>query len=103
MDEEFVFFSVIGIFSRRKLGKIADYFEFTVPRHHCDGLRSYVMITSSTFELLTNLLAPSEHIGRPSIEQRRQRAVTVRARRTRRLALRYLMAHFSRSAQGREN
>ena len=42
-------------------------------------------MTSTTFELLTNLLAPSEHIpkgnlfGRPPIEQRKQIAVTVSA------------------------
>ena len=61
------------------------------------------MLTSTTFELLTNLLAPSEHIGRPPIEQRRQIAATVRARRTRRPALRHLIAHFLCSAQGQEN
>ena len=32
LEEEFVFFSVICTFSRRKLAKIAGYFELTVPR-----------------------------------------------------------------------
>ena len=56
------FFSVICIYSRRKLAKIAEYFELTVPRYHCYGFKSHFRMTSTTFELLTNLLAPSKHI-----------------------------------------
>lgn len=82
-EDEFVFFSVICILSRRKLARIAHYFEITVPRYHCDGFRSHFRMTSSTFELLAQLLSPSEHIpkgnvfGRRPIEARKQIAVTV--------------------------
>ena len=58
-EDEFVFFSVICIFSRRKLARIAHYFEITVPRYHCDGFRSHFRMTSSTFELLAQLLQVS--------------------------------------------
>ena len=61
-EDEFVFFSIMCIFSRRKLVRIAHYFESTVPRYHCDGFRSHFRMTSSTFELLAQLLSPSEHI-----------------------------------------
>ena len=74
LEEELVFFSVICIFSRRKLAKIAGYFELMVPRYQCDGFRSHFRITSTTFELLTNLLAPGEHIhlvGRPLNKENR--------------------------------
>ncbi|XP_020614318.1 uncharacterized protein LOC110052531 [Orbicella faveolata] len=82
-EDEFVFFSIMCIFSRRKLVRIAHYFENTVPRYHCDGFRSHFRMTSSTFELLAQLLSPSEHIpkgnafGRRPIEARKQIAVTV--------------------------
>ena len=33
LEEEFVIFSVICIFSWHKLAKIADYFELTIPRY----------------------------------------------------------------------
>ena len=33
LEEEFVLFSVICIFSQRNLAKIADHFELTVPRY----------------------------------------------------------------------
>ena len=49
---EFVFFSIMCIFSRRKLARIAHYFEITVPRYHCDTFRSHFEMTSSTYELL---------------------------------------------------
>ena len=62
LEEEFVLFSVICLYSQHKLTKIADYFELTVPRYHCDGFRSLFPMTSTTFELLTNLLARSVHI-----------------------------------------
>ena len=60
--EEFVFYSVICIFSWHKFAKIVEYFELTVPRYHCDGLRSHFWMTSTRIELLTNWLAPTEHI-----------------------------------------
>ena len=34
LEEEFVFFSALCLYSRRQLAKIADYFELTVPRYH---------------------------------------------------------------------
>ena len=63
-EEEFVFFFfyVISVFSRRKLAKIADSFELTIPLYGCDSIRGHFRMKSTTFELLTNLLAPSEHI-----------------------------------------
>jgi len=82
-EDELVFCSIMCIFSRRKLARIAHYFETTVPRYHCDGFRSHFRMTSSTFELLARLLSPSEYIpkgnafGRKPIEARKQIAVTV--------------------------
>ena len=82
-EEEVLFFSISCIFSRRELARIAQYFEVTVPRYHCDGYRSHFRMSSSTFELLAQLLAPSEHIpkgnafGRRPIEARKQIALTV--------------------------
>ena len=82
-EDEFVFFSIMCIFSRRKLARIAHYFEITVPRYHCDDFRSHFQMTSSTFQLLAQLLSPSEHIpkgnafGRWPTEARKQIAVTV--------------------------
>lgn len=71
------------IFSRCKLARIAHYLEITVPRYHCDGFRSHFQMTPSTFELLAQLLSPSEHIpkgnsfGRRPTEARKQIAVAV--------------------------
>ena len=62
LEEEFVFVSVICLYYRCKLAKIADYFELTVPRYYWDGFRSHFRKISETFELLTNLLAPRVHI-----------------------------------------
>ena len=82
-EDEVLFFSISCIFSRRELARIAQYFEVTVPRYHCDGYRSHFRMSSSTFELLAQLLAPSEHIpkgnafGRRPIEARKQIALTV--------------------------
>ena len=96
-EDEFVFFSIMCIFCRRKLVRIAHYFEITVPRYHCDGFRSHFQMTSSTFELLAQLLSPSEHIpkgkafGRRPIEARKQIAVTVWAMATKRPAVKYLI------------
>ena len=49
-EDEFVLFSVMCIFSRRKLARIAPYFKITVPRYHCDGFRSHFQMTSTTFD-----------------------------------------------------
>lgn len=60
--------------------KLADYFELTVPCHHCNGFRKHFWIKSMTFELLNHLLAWSEHTNlvlKPPTEQRKQIAVTV--------------------------
>ena len=73
-EDEFVFSAIMCIFSRRNLAKIAHYYEITVPRFR---------MTSTTFELLCQLISPSEHIpkgnafGRRPIEARKQIAVTV--------------------------
>ena len=37
--------------------QIADYFELLVPCYHCDGFRNHFQVKSTTFELLTHLLA----------------------------------------------
>ena len=68
LEEEIEFSSVPSIFSRRKLAKIADFFELKVSRYHLDGFWSHFWMTSTTFELLANFLAPSEQmhlVGRP--------------------------------------
>ena len=72
LEEEFVSFSVICTFSRRKLAKncglLRTHGSPLSISYQCDGFRRHFQITSTTFELLTNVLAPSEHIhlvGRP--------------------------------------
>ena len=81
--EFLLLFSISYIFSRCKLARIAQYFEVTVPRYHCDGYRSHFRMSSSTFELLAQMLAPSEHIpkgnafGQRPIEARKPIALTV--------------------------
>ena len=68
LEEELAFSSVTSIFSRRKFAKIADFFEPKVSRYHLDGFKSHFWMTSTTFELLANFLAPSEQmhlVGRP--------------------------------------
>ena len=68
LEEELAFSSVTSIFSRRKFAKIANFFELKVSRCHLDGFRSHFWMTSTTFELLANFLAPSEQmhlVGRP--------------------------------------
>ena len=59
LEEELAFSSVTSIFSRRKLAKIADFFELKVSRYHFDGFWSHFWMTSTTFELLAIFLAPS--------------------------------------------
>ena len=68
LEEEIAFSPVRSIFSRRKLAKIADFFELKVSRYHLDGFCSHFWMTSTTFELLANFPAPSEQmhlVGRP--------------------------------------
>ena len=105
LEEEFVFFLVIWIFYWRKLAKIPDSFELTVPRCRCDGIRRHFRMKSTTFELLTNLLAPSEHkdlVGCPLNKENRWLRLSGPWW-TNRLAVRYLIVHFSPSTQGRGN
>ena len=59
LEEELAFSSVTSIFSRRKFAKTADFFELKVSRYYLDGIRSHFWMTSTTFELLANFLAPS--------------------------------------------
>ena len=51
-EDNFVLFSIMCIFSQRKLARIAHYFEIMVPRCYCDGFRSHFWMTPTTFELL---------------------------------------------------
>jgi len=82
-EDEFVFVPILCIFPQRKLARIAHHFEITVPRYHCDGFSSHFWMTPSTFELLAQLLSPSEHIpkgnafGRQPNEAKEEIAVTV--------------------------
>ena len=62
LEEEIAFSSVPSIFSRRKLAKIADFLELKVSRYNLDGFWSHFWMTSTTFELLANFLAPSEQM-----------------------------------------
>lgn len=62
VEEEFVFFSVICICSQPKLATIADYFKLSVPCYWLWWVEEQFQMTSSTFEWLTNLLAPNELI-----------------------------------------
>ena len=92
-------------FSRHKLAKIADSLEHAVPRYRCDCIRRHFWMTSTTFELLTNLLAPRKHIhlvGCPLNKENRWLWLSGPWW-TKRLAVRYLIAHFSSSTQGRKN
>ena len=59
LEEELAFPSVTSIFSRRKFAKTADFFELKVSRYYLDDIRSHFWMTSTTFELLANFLAPS--------------------------------------------
>ena len=82
-EDDFILFSATSIFSRRTLARISEFFEETVPLYHGDVFRSHFRMTSSTFEMLAQLLAPSEHIpkgnafGRRPIDPQKQIAVTV--------------------------
>ena len=62
LEEELAFSSVTSVFSWRKFAKIADFFKLKVSRYHLDGFTSHFWMTSSTFELLANFLAPSEQM-----------------------------------------
>ena len=82
-EDDFILFSTASIFSRRTLARISEFFEETVPLYHGDVFRSHFRMTPSTFEMLCQLLAPSEHIpkgnafGRRPIDPQKQIAVTV--------------------------
>lgn len=82
--DELILLASCCVFFRRKWARISRYFESTVPRYHCDVFRSHFRMSKSTFEMLVNLLAASEHIpkadspfGRPCIEPQKQVAVAI--------------------------
>ena len=62
LEEEIEFSSVPSIFSRRKLAKIADFFELKVFRYYLDRFWSHFWMTSTTSELLANFLSSSEQM-----------------------------------------
>ena len=62
LKRNFYFFSVICICSQPKLATIADYFKLPVPCCWLWWLEEQFQMTCSTFEWLTNLLAPKELI-----------------------------------------
>ena len=76
--DDFVLISCSCIFCRRNLAKICSYFEDTVPRYHGNVFRSHFRLSPSTFEMLCQWLAPSEHFpkensfGRPRIDPQKQ-------------------------------
>ena len=75
MNLNLSFFSVICIYSSRKLAKIADYFELTVLRYHCDGFRNHFRMKSTAFELLTHFFTSKRAylhlVGRPMNKENR--------------------------------
>ena len=90
----YFFLSVICIFSRRKLAKIAEYFKLTTPRYRFRWLQESFADDVIIFELLTNLPAPREHkhlVILHGIEQGKQMAVTVWAQICRQISDRTLL------------
>lgn len=90
----YFFLSVICIFSRHKLAKIAEYFKLTTPRYRFRWLQESFAADVTIFELLTNLPASREHIHLmilPGIEQGKQMAVTVWAQICRQISDRTLL------------
>ena len=77
-EDDFILFSAKSIFSRRTLARILEF-----SKKQFDFFRSHFCMTSSTFEMLAQLLAPSEYIpkgnacGRRPIDPQKQIAVTV--------------------------
>ena len=62
IEEDVVFFSAIRLFMRREISRIRGYFEVTVPVYELDVFRSHFRMTRTTFELLAQMIIPSEHI-----------------------------------------
>ena len=82
-EDGFVLLSSCCVFSRRKWARISQYFEATVPRYHCDVVRSHFRMTASVFEILNRLFSTSEQIPKanrfekPCIDPQKQIAVTI--------------------------
>ena len=78
IEEDIVFFSAIRLFMRREILRIRGYFEVTVPVYELDVFRLHFRLTRTTFELLAQMIIPSEHIpngnafGRPVVEPDKQ-------------------------------
>ena len=78
IEEDVVFFFAIRLFMRREISRIRGYFEVTVPVYELDVFRSHFRMTRTTFELLAQMIIPSEHIpngnafGRPVVEPDKQ-------------------------------
>lgn len=83
IEEDVVFFSALRLFMRREISRIRGYFEVTVPVYELDVFRSHFRMTRTTFELLAQMIIPSEHIpngnafGRPVVEPDKQIAMTL--------------------------
>ena len=83
IEEDVVFFSAIRLFMRREISRIRGYFEVTVPVYELDVFRSHFRMTRTTFELLAQMIIPSEHIpngnafGRPVVEPDKQIAIAL--------------------------
>ena len=82
-EDDIFLFAATGIFMRRDISRINDYFEVTVPRYQPDVFRSHFRMTRRTFELLVHMIGPSEHIpkgnsfGRPAVDPRKQIAMSL--------------------------
>ena len=78
IEEDIVFFSALRLFMRREISRICGYFEVTVPVYELDVFRSSFRMTRMTFELLAQMIIPSEHIpngnafGWPVVEPHKQ-------------------------------
>lgn len=83
IEEDVVCFSAIRLFMRREISRIRGYFEVTVPVYELDVFRSHFRMTRTTFELLAQMIIPSEHIpngnafGRPVVEPDKQIAMAL--------------------------
>ena len=83
IEEDVVFFSAIRLFMRREISRIRGYFEVTVPVYELDVFRSHFRMTRTTFELLAQMIIPSEHIpngnafGRPVVKPDKQIAMAL--------------------------
>lgn len=83
IQDEIIFCSAMGLFMKRKISRIHNYFEVTVPVHELDVFCSRFRMLRTTFELLTQMIVPSEHIpkgnsfGRPVVKPDKQVAIAV--------------------------